>query len=329
MSNHVVLGAGPVGRAIVQSLVSRQIDVTVVSRSGTGVPGARSIAASVLDTDRLKEIVAGADAVYQASQPEYHRWPEEFPAMQDSIVRAVRDSGAVLVAVENLYGYGPVKGPMSESLPLVATGRKGKVRSDMWRALETESKAGRLKVTAGRASDFFGPYAEGSAVGDRFFLPLIAGKKAEVMGNPDALHSYTYVKDFGEALVRLALDERSLGRAWHVPNAPAVSNRKFLETAAAIAGGVTSIMDMPNTAPSVLSVDVLEQKYEIASNSSLANYSFFMGLSKDNIEEALKVSTEDVCGLTDDGLYFDETHPTLCNSLEYLEKIFSASASPW
>jgi dihydroorotase len=97
------------------------------------------------------------------------------------------------------------------------------------------------------------------------------------------------------------------------------------ESAAAIAGGVTSIMDMPNTAPSVLSVDVLEQKYEIASNSSLANYSFFMGLSKDNIEEALKVSTEDVCGLTDDGLYFDETHPTLCNSLEYLEKIFSAS----
>lgn len=236
MSSHVVLGAGPVGRAIVQSLVSRQIDVTVVSRSGTEVPGARSVAASVLDTDRLKGIVAGAGAVYQASQPEYHRWPEEFPAMQDSIVRTVRDSETVLVVVENLYGYGPVKGPMSEALPLVATGRKGKVRSDMWRALETESKAGRLKVTAGRASDFFGPYAEGSAVGDRFFPPLIAGKKAEVMGNPDALHSYTYVKDLGEALVRLALDERSLGRAWHMPNAPAVSNRKFLEMAAAIAG---------------------------------------------------------------------------------------------
>lgn len=236
MSSHVVLGAGPVGRAIVQSLVSRQIDVTVVSRSGTEVPGARSVAASVLDTDRLKGIVAGAGAVYQASQPEYHRWPEEFPAIQDSIVRAVRDSETVLVAVENLYGYGPVKGPMSEALPLVATGRKGKVRSDMWRALETESKAGRLKVTAGRASDFFGPYAEGSAVGDRFFPPLIAGKKAEVMGSPDVLHSYTYVKDLGEALVRLALDERSLGRAWHMPNAPAVSNRKFLEMAAAIAG---------------------------------------------------------------------------------------------
>ena len=236
MTHHVVLGAGPVGRAIVQSLTSRQIDVTVVSRSGTEVPGARSVAASVLDTNRLAEVLTGADAVYQASQPEYHRWPEEFPAMQDSIVRAVRGSEAVLVAVENLYGYGPVAGPISESLPLVATGRKGKVRAYMWRALESESKEGRLKVTAGRASDFFGPFAEGSAVGDRFFLPLIAGKKAEVMGNPDALHSYTYVKDFGEALVRLALDERSLGRAWHVPNAPAVSNRKFLEMAATAAG---------------------------------------------------------------------------------------------
>lgn len=236
MSNHVVLGAGPVCRAIVQSLHSRQIDVTVVSRTGTEVSGARSIAASVLDTDRLKEIVSGAGVVYQACQPEYHRWPEEFPVMQDSIVRALRGSETVLVAVENLYGYGPVNGPISQSLPLVATGRKGKVRSDLWRSLESEAKAGRLKATAGRASDFFGPYAEGSAVGDRFFLPLIAGKKAEVMGNPDALHSYTYVKDFGEALVRLALDERSLGLAWHVPNAPAVSNKKFLEMAAAIAG---------------------------------------------------------------------------------------------
>jgi dihydroorotase len=97
------------------------------------------------------------------------------------------------------------------------------------------------------------------------------------------------------------------------------------ESAAAVAGGITSIMDMPNTVPSVLTIDVLEQKYDIAANSSLANYSFFMGLSKDNLEEALRVSTEDVCGLTDDGLYFDEAHPTLCNSLDYLEKIFSTS----
>lgn len=236
MGRHVVLGAGPVGRAVVNALVSRGIDAVVVSRSGTEVNGARNEQCDVRDADSLAKVVAGADAVYQASQPEYHRWPEEFPSLQNSIVTAVRSTSAVLVAVENLYGYGPVDGPLTETLPLVATGRKGKTRADMWRSLKAESDAGRLRVTAGRASDFFGPYAEGSQVGDRFFLPLLKNKKAEMFGNLDALHSYTYVGDFGEALVRLALDERSLGQAWHVPNAPALSNRQFVELAAEVAG---------------------------------------------------------------------------------------------
>jgi nucleoside-diphosphate-sugar epimerase len=114
MTRHVVLGAGPVARAIVDALRHRGIDVDVVSRSGTEIPGARAVTASVLETERLSTIVNGAAAVYQASQPEYHRWPQEFPALQDSVVRAIRNTDAVLVAVENLYGYGAVKGPISE-----------------------------------------------------------------------------------------------------------------------------------------------------------------------------------------------------------------------
>lgn len=236
MSRHVVLGTGPVGRAIVRSLVARGVDVDVVSRSGTTVDGARAVAADARDSDALSAVVLGADAVYQAAQPEYHRWVKEFPSFQESVVSALRGSDTRLVVVENLYGYGLVDTPLVESMPLSATTRKGKVRADLWRSLESEWAAGRLKVTAGRASDFFGPHAGKSAVGERYFLPLLRGKKAEVMGKPEALHSYTYVSDFGESLVRLALDERSLGRAWHVPNAPAVTNRRFLEMSAAAAG---------------------------------------------------------------------------------------------
>ncbi len=236
MGRHVVLGAGPVGRAVVGALKSRGIDAVVVSRSGTEIPGAVATVCDVRDVAALSKVLSGADAVYQASQPEYHRWPEEFPALQTGIVKAVQSADAVLVAVENLYGYGPVTGPLTETLPLVATGRKGKTRADMWRALENESRAGRLKATAGRSSDFFGPHVFGSQVGDRFFPPLLKGKKAEVFGDPKAMHSYTSVVDFGEALVRLALDERSLGRAWHVPNAPAVTNAEFLRLAAKCAG---------------------------------------------------------------------------------------------
>jgi len=83
-------------------------------------------------------------------------------------------------------------------------------------------------------------------------------------------------------------------------------------------------MDMPNTLPNVLSQDILEEKYTLASVSSLCNYSFFMGLSNDNLDEALRTSTEDVCGLTDDGLYV-EGGKLLCNEPEFLESLFSRS----
>lgn len=96
------------------------------------------------------------------------------------------------------------------------------------------------------------------------------------------------------------------------------------ESAAAVAGGITSFMDMPNTLPNVLTREILEEKYAIASVSSACNYSFFMGLCEDNMEEALKTSTEDVCGLTDDGLYV-EGGKLLCNKPEYLERLFDRS----
>lgn len=192
--------------------------------------------ADARDTDALVGALSGIDVVYQASQPEYHRWPQEFPSLQASVVNAAKRSSTTLVTVDNLYGYAPSTRPLTEDLPQSSTTRKGRTRADMWRALEAEWKAGNLKVTSGRASDFFGPFALGSQVGERFFGTLLAGKKAETFGEPNALHTYTYVPDFGEALVRLALDERSLGRAWHVPNAPAVSNVEFLTRAAAIAG---------------------------------------------------------------------------------------------
>ncbi|MEN9961201.1 MAG: hypothetical protein RL045_1454 [Bacteroidota bacterium] len=94
------------------------------------------------------------------------------------------------------------------------------------------------------------------------------------------------------------------------------------ESKAAIAGGVTSFMDMPNTIPNTLTRELLEEKYQAAAQHSLANYSFFMGVTAANLEEALRVDNETVCGITDDGLYFNEQE-ILANNPEYLEKLFS------
>ncbi len=101
----------------------------------------------------------------------------------------------------------------------------------------------------------------------------------------------------------------------------------FSESRAAVAGGITSFMDMPNTIPNTLTQKLLEEKYFAASKTSLANYSFFMGINQKNLEEALKTNNETVCGITDDGLYFNNDEGILANYPEFLEKLFSRTNS--
>lgn len=101
----------------------------------------------------------------------------------------------------------------------------------------------------------------------------------------------------------------------------------YSESRAAVAGGITSFMDMPNTIPNTLSLELLEEKYRLASQTSLANYSFFMGISKGNLEEALRIDNERVCGITDDGLYFNDDEGILANHPDFLEQLFRRSES--
>jgi dihydroorotase len=101
----------------------------------------------------------------------------------------------------------------------------------------------------------------------------------------------------------------------------------YSESKAAVAGGVTSFMDMPNTMPNTLTQKLLEEKYLIASKTSLANYSFFMGIDQNNLEEVLRTDNENVCGITDDGLYFNNEKGILANYPDFLETLFSKTDS--
>lgn len=94
----------------------------------------------------------------------------------------------------------------------------------------------------------------------------------------------------------------------------------YTEAKAAVAGGVTSFMEMPNTVPQALTQELLADKYEIGKNTSLANYSFFMGASNDNIEEVLKTNRQNVCGVK--VFMGSSTGNMLVDKQEVLEKIF-------
>jgi len=238
MGRHVIIGSGAVGTATARALVEQGHDVTIVTRSGSGPehPDITRVAADASDPFALARAVGAADALYNCANPPYHRWPELWPPMASSMLEVAARSGAVLVIMGNLYGYGPVDHPMTEDDPLAATGTKGRVRTAMWEEALAAHRAGRVRVTEARASDFFGPGVVETSHFGRNVDRLLAGKKVRVLGDPDVPHSWTYVPDVGRTLAVLGTDERAGGRAWHVPTGPALTQRQLADRFCAVAG---------------------------------------------------------------------------------------------
>ena len=241
-ANHAVLGTGAIGRAIAEELIKRGETVRMVNRSGKmdEVPaGVEVVASDLYDQAQVKEVTRGAKVVYQCAQPEYTEWVEKFPALQKSIIDGLTGSGAKLVIVENLYMYGDAQGaPLTEATPYNAHTRKGKVRGEISKAAFEAHREGKLHVTAGRGSDFFGPWGlPTAAMGERTFYPLLNGKPAQLVGNIDVPHTHTCIPDFGKALVILGERNEADGQAWHVPNDnPRATQREMVKMIAAEIG---------------------------------------------------------------------------------------------
>ncbi len=97
----------------------------------------------------------------------------------------------------------------------------------------------------------------------------------------------------------------------------------YSESKAAVAGGVTSFIDMPNTRPNTLTLELLAEKYQIASQKSLTNFGFLLGINGENLVKVLKWDTSGLLAITDDGLYFSGKGNILADRPDMLEKIFS------
>ena len=209
---HVVFGTGQVGRVLAAMLAERGVTVRVVSRRRPAGM-AQEIdwrAADATDLDAASDAAKGAAVIYQCLNAQ---WPERFPPLQRGVVAAAERTGALLVSLENLYGYGPTGGrPMTEDLPLAATTAKGRTRAAMTGELLAAAEAGRVRIAIGRASDFFGAgVTQGSALGERIFGNALDGRRADFIGHADLPHTYSYVPDIAAGLVTLGTDARAAG----------------------------------------------------------------------------------------------------------------------
>jgi len=237
MSKHIVVGAGAIGTATALLLAERGEEVVMVTRSGSGPTHAAITlaAADASSSARMTELATGAVAIYNCAGPAYHRWPTDWPPIAQALLTAAERSDAVLLTVGNLYGYGPVSGPIAEDLPLAAQGAKGLTRARMWRDALAAHDAGRVRATEVRGSDYVGRGAQ-SHLSDRVVPRLLAGRDVTVMKSADTAHSWTATDDVARLLVTVALDERAWGRPWHVPSNPPRTQREAVGDLCRVAG---------------------------------------------------------------------------------------------
>jgi nucleoside-diphosphate-sugar epimerase len=269
---HVVFGAGQVGRALIGRLAGIGLAVRAVSRTRPpALPeGVDWRAADAGDPTAAQAAAEGASVVYQCLNAPYTDWPTRFPPLQRGVLIAAERNEALLVSLENLYGYGPTAGrAMTEDLPLAATTVKGRTRAAMTDELLTASQAGRVRIAIGRASDFFGAgITTGTTLGERVFANAVEGKPADFIGNPDLPHTYSYVPDIAAGLATLGTDERAVGGVWHLPGPETVTTRQLLDLVAVDVGHPVGVRTLPKLAVRALGLfnpmlrELVEMSYQ-------------------------------------------------------------------
>lgn len=272
MVHAVIGGTGGAGSAIVRELMRRNLPVRIVTQSGrTAAPtGVETRRADATDAAALREALVGATVVYQAANVPYPEWYEVLPKVMAATIKAAGQLGSRVVYVDNLYMYGPVTAPLTEVSPQDPSTRKGALRKRLADQLLAVYAAGDVAATIGRASDYFGPGVTNAATGDRFFPPLLAGKRASWPVNADLPHSLTYIDDFARVLVTLGQRDEALGRVWHAPAAEALTGRAFGNLCAAEAGTRGRVVAMPKIAFQALALfspllrEVGEMAYQFA-----------------------------------------------------------------
>jgi nucleoside-diphosphate-sugar epimerase len=246
----VVVGFGPVGRATTEALINRGTTVRVVQRSRLAdLPrGASFQACDVLDAAAVRAAIDGAGQVVVAIGFPYvgATWRASWPRAMQNLIKACEASRARMVFADNLYMYGPQHDPLREDMALADYGIKPAVRAEITRIWMSASAAGRVRIAALRAPDFYGPGVTQSHLGEMAFGALARGKRATLIAPPDTPHDFAYVPDIARAVVTL-LDapDDAFGQAWHMPCAPMQTPREILQLGADALGVKLRIAALP------------------------------------------------------------------------------------
>ena len=210
--------------------------------------GATFAPCDALDRDSVLKAARGSEQIVVAIGFPYvgKFWREAWPKAIANFVAAAETTGARMVFIDNLYMYGPQTAPLVETMPLTSYRAKPAARSSATRIWMQAAAAGRARVAALRAPDFYGPGVPWSYLGGSTIGALAHGNAASFVGWPDIPHDYAYVPDIARAVATL-LDapDSAFGQAWHMPCAPIRTTREILQIAADALGVPLRIRSLP------------------------------------------------------------------------------------
>jgi len=238
---HTILGAGgPAANALTKELLFHNEIIRLVSRRESKITHTDISwkKADLLNYSEVLEASRGSEVIYLCAGLIYDAaiWAEQWPIIIQNVINVAKETQARLIFFDNVYMYGLVNGPMTESTPYHPSSKKGEIRAILADQLMGEVKAGNIKATIARSADFYGTDSMNSFF-DMMVLDKYAKKeRATWMGNANTLHSFTYIPDAGKGMYLLGQTSNTDNQIWHLPTAPAMKGNELIQLAAQIYG---------------------------------------------------------------------------------------------
>lgn len=249
---HTIFGAGgPVANALTRKLISENENVRLVSRRPSTFTG-NNISwhkADLLNYAEVLQAAKGSDVIYLCAGLVYNKtvWQQQWPLIMQNMINVAKETGARFIFFDNVYMYGLVDGPMLETTPYNPVSVKGEIRAKIATQLMDEVKSGNVKASILRAADFYGAESMNSFFDSMVLAKYAKGERAQWIGKPKTLHSFSYIPDCGTAMYLLGQKPESDNQIWHVPTAAPLTGVRFMELAA----------DVFNTKPRYMAINKL------------------------------------------------------------------------
>jgi nucleoside-diphosphate-sugar epimerase len=221
MTQTILGSGGGIGVPLARELKKYTDKIRLVSRNPQKVNDTDELfRADLTDLGQIEKAIAGSQVVYVTVGFTYslNVWQKIWPGFMQEVINSCKKYKARLVLFDNMYLYAKDSVPfMTEDVPVRPPSEKGKVRKIVRNMIITEVEKNNLTALIARSADFYGPENKNSALALMVAEKLMKGKKAQIFGNPDKIHTYTYTPDAAKATALLGNTNDAFNQEWHVP----------------------------------------------------------------------------------------------------------------